>query len=139
VAYWRLFYHFVWSTKNRQPLIGAEFESSLHNVIAAKASKLGAIVHAVGGVEDHAHLAVSVPPSLALSDFISQVKGNSSHFVNHALAVPFAWQAEYGVVTFGGKHLDLVVKYVKSQRQHHQDGTAQAFLERTLRKGETSV
>jgi putative transposase len=139
VAFWRLFYHFVWSTKNRQPLIGADVEASLHNVMAAKATKLGAIVHAVGGVEDHVHLAVSVPPKLSLSDFVSQVKGNSSHFANHELGFPFAWQAEYGVVSFGGKQLDVVVKYVKNQRQHHLDKTTMAFLERTLEKGELPV
>ena len=139
MPFWRLFYHFVWSTKNRQPLIGADIEVSLHNVMAAKATKLGAIVHAVGGVEDHVHLAVSIPPKLSLSDFVSQVKGNSSHFVNHELGIPFAWQAEYGVVSFGGKQLDVVVKYVKNQRQHHLDKTTMAFLERTLKKGELPV
>ena len=102
MPYWRLFYHFVWGTKNREPLIAPEWEDSLHNVIAAKATELGAFVHAVGGTEDHAHLVVSVPPKIALSTFIGQVKGNSSHFVNHELNVDihFAWQAEYGVVSF---------------------------------------
>lgn len=138
MAYWRLFYHFVWSTKLRRPLIQPEIESSLHNVIAAKAAQIGGFVHAVGGVEDHIHLVVSVPPKLSLSDFISQVKGNSSHFVNQELNVPFAWQAEYGVVSFGGKQLDLVVKYVKNQREHHADKTTIAFLERSPMPGETS-
>jgi hypothetical protein len=70
-----------------------------------------------------------------LSDFISQVKGNSSHFVNHELNVLFAWQAEYGVVSFGGKQLDFVVKYVKTQREHHADKTTIAFLERSRLPG----
>ena len=121
MAYWRLFYHFVWSMKLRRPLIQPEIGPSLHNVIAAKATRIGGFVHAVGGVEDHVHLVVSVPPKLSLSDFISQVKGNSSHFANHELNVLFAWQAEYGVVSFGGKQLDIVIKYVKNQRQHHTD------------------
>ncbi|MCL5995360.1 MAG: IS200/IS605 family transposase [Chloroflexi bacterium] len=138
MAYWRLFYHIVWSTKNRHPLIQAEFEGSLHNVIAAKAKQLGAMVHAVGGIEDHVHLAASVPPKISLSVFISQVKGNSSHFVNQSLGIPFAWQSEYGVVSFGGKNLDLVVKYVKSQHQHHAEQTLLAFLEHTYVKGESA-
>jgi putative transposase len=132
VPYWRLFYHFVWGTKNRLPLIAIEWENSLHNVIAAKATELSAFVHAVGGIEDHVHLVVSVPPKIALSTFIGQVKGNSSHFVNHELdvGVYFAWQAEYGVVSFGGRMLDMVVRYAKDQRRHHRDGTVMAMLER---------
>jgi len=134
MPYWRLFYHFVWGTKNREPLIAPEWEDSLHNVIAAKATELGAFVHAVGGTEDHAHLVVSVPPKIALSTFIGQVKGNSSHFVNHELNVDihFAWQAEYGVVSFGGKMLDMVAGYAKNQRKHHTEGTTIAMLEQVV-------
>ena len=138
MSYWRLFYQFVWGTKNREPLIALEWEEALHNVIAAKATELNAFVYAVGGIEDHVHLVVSVPPKIALSTFIGQVKGNSSHFVNHELRldVHFAWQAEYGVVSFGGKMLDMVVRYAKTQRQHHADGTTIAMLERDTFEGE---
>ena len=134
MPYWRLFYHFVWGTKNREPLIASEWENSLHNVIAAKVTKLGAFVYAVGGTEDHIHLVTSVPPKIALSTFIGQVKGNSSHFVNHELNVDiyFAWQAEYGVVSFGGKRLDMVVQYAKNQREHHTKGTTIAMLEQAV-------
>jgi putative transposase len=131
MPYWRLFYHFVWGTKNGEPLIEPEWTSSLYNVIAAKAADLGALAHAVGGIETHVHLIASVPPKIALSKFVGQVKGNSSHFVNHELDVetPFAWQAEYGVVSFGGKKLDMVIKYVKNQRAHHTEGTTITMLE----------
>jgi REP element-mobilizing transposase RayT len=132
MPYYRLFYHLIWGTKNREPVIQPEFEASLHHVIAAKAKDLGAFVYAIGGVEDHVHLVATVPPPIALADFIGQVKGNSSHWVNHETSLPyhFSWQAEYGVVSFGGKQLDLVVKYVKNQRQHHLEGTIIRFLER---------
>lgn len=132
MPYSRLFYHIILGTKNREPLIQIEFEESLHNVIAAKGKDLGSFVYAVGGIEDHIHLVASVPPRIAMADFIGQVKGNSSHWVNHELALSyqFNWQAEYGVVSFGGKQLDVVVKYVKNQRQHHLEGTIISFLER---------
>lgn len=133
MPYWRLFYHFVWGTKHREPLIAPEWEGSLHNAIAAKAAELGAFVHSVGGTDDHAHLVASVPPRIALSTFIGQVKGNSSHFVNHVLNADtqFAWQAEYGVVSFGGKMLHRVAEYAKNQRKHHAEGTTIVMLEQT--------
>ena len=132
MPYWRLFYHFVWGTRNREPLIAPEWEEQLHSVMAAKVTELGAFVYGVGGTEDHVHLVASVPPSIALSTFIGQVKGNSSHFVNHVLSpdTHFAWRSEYGVVSFGGKVLDVVVRYVKNQRQHHTDETTMVMLER---------
>jgi putative transposase len=133
MPYWRLFYHFTWATRQREALISADFEAALHNVIAAKASALGGIVHAVGGTENHVHLAVSVPPGISLADFVGQVKGNSSHFVNHDVkpGYVFAWQHDYGVVSFRGGQLDGVVKYIKDQHRHHQDHSVIASLERS--------
>ena len=131
MSYWRLFYHFVWATKDREPLIAAQIEVSLHKVIVAKAQELGGIVHAVGGIEDHVHLVVSVPPRLALSDFIRQVKGASSHFANHGVSLPyrFAWQTEYGVISLANAHLNTAIAYVRHQRQHHNQATLIANLE----------
>jgi putative transposase len=135
VPYWRLFYHFVSSTKNRGPLIARYFEQPLYNAIAAKVVDLGGIAHAVGGIADHLHLVASVPPKIALSTFIGQVKGSSSHFVNHEIQpeYKFAWQDEYGVVSFGERHLGWVVRYVHDQAQHHEQSTITERLERTLK------
>jgi REP element-mobilizing transposase RayT len=132
MPYWRLFYHFVWGTKGGEPLIEMEWEIPLHNVIAAKAAQLEAMVYAVGGTDNHIHLVASVPPKVALSMFVGQVKGSSSHWINHDLkpAYQFAWQSEFGVVSFGGKQLDAVVRYAKNQRQHHGSGTMISGLER---------
>jgi len=133
MPYWRLFYHFVWSTKHREPLIAQHFEQPLYNAIAAKVIDLGGIAHAVGGITDHIHLVASVPPKIALSTFIGQVKGNSSHFVNHEIRpeYKFAWQDEYGVVSFGERHLGWVVRYTHNQAQHHEQGTTIERLEFT--------
>ena len=132
MPYWRLFYHFVWATQGREPLIEPACEKRLHGAIRAKADELGALVHAVGGTADHVHLVVSVPPAISLAQFIGQVKGNSAHCVNHEMDLPFqfAWQAEYGVVSFGGKQLDWVVKYVLNQRVRHQEGSTVVLMER---------
>jgi putative transposase len=129
MPYWRLYYHFVWTTKNRLPLITPEVEKELFGYLIGKAHKLKSIVHAVGGVEDHVHLAASVPPSVALSDFVARLKGSSSHHLNEILKDAFAWQRGYGVVSFGEKQLPWVVGYVKTQKQHHVERTAVAKLE----------
>jgi len=132
LPYWRLFYHVVWGTKGREPLIGDWFASALYQRVADKAVQLDAIVHAVNGTEDHIHLAASIPPAMALAEMVRQVKGSSSHFINHELdlPVPFAWQAEYGVVSIGQKQLSTVVEYIKGQKQHHTQQTTIPMLER---------
>ncbi|MBK8615542.1 MAG: IS200/IS605 family transposase [Anaerolineales bacterium] len=132
MPYSKLYYHFIWSTKDRQPFIDLVIEPEIYRAITAKAQDMEGFVHAIGGVEDHVHLAVSIPPKIAPAKFIGEVKGNSSHFVNHVLKPDFEfyWQEEYGVLSFGEKNLSAVVRYIQNQKQHHADGTLIAEMER---------
>lgn len=132
MPYWKLYYHFVWGTKKRLPLIDSVLEPELYRAIAAKVQALGGFIHALGGTVDHAHLAVSIPSKLAPAKFIGDVKGNSSHFVNHVIKPDFEfyWQDEYGVLSFGERNLASVVRYIHNQKQHHADGTFIAAMER---------
>jgi REP element-mobilizing transposase RayT len=132
MPYWKIYYHFVWSTKNRLPLIDAKFEAELYRAIAAKVKDLGGFVHALDGTEDHTHLAASFPPKIAAAKFIGDVKGNSSHYVNHMIKPDFEfyWQDEYGVLTFGEKNLPAVVRYIHNQKKHHAEGTLIPAMER---------
>jgi putative transposase len=93
----------------------------------------GAFVHEIGGIETHVHLAVTIPPTLLISDFVGQLKGGSSHYVNQALGgrqKELQWQGGYGVVSFGMRDLPWVVEYVRNQREHHARGTVHERLER---------
>ena len=133
MSYWRLFYHITFAVKNREPLISSAIQPAIFRAITAKTAELNAIVHAIGGIEDHVHLAVSIPPKISLADFIGQVKGYSSHFINHTASPDsrFAWQEDYGVVSFGEKQLPVVVAYIHNQSAHHQQNTGFDGLERT--------
>lgn len=131
MPYWKLYYHFIWGTKQRLPLIDSALEPVLYRAIAAKAQNLDGFVHALGGIEDHVHLAVSIPPKIAPAKFIGDVKGNSSHFINHVIQPDFEfyWQDEYGVLSFGERNLASVVRYIHDQKQHHADGMLIAEME----------
>jgi REP element-mobilizing transposase RayT len=131
MPYWKLYYHFIWVTKNRLPLIDAVIEPQLYRAIAAKVKSMEGIVHAIGGVEDHVHLAVSIPPKLAPAKFIGDVKGNSSHYINYVVKPDFEfhWQNEYGLVSFGEKDLPTVVRYIHNQKQHHAERALIAAME----------
>ena len=130
---WRLYYHLVWGTKERQPLISSAKEAKLYPYIIGKADNLGCITHAIGGIEDHIHLVVSIPPHLSISDFVKQIKGSSSHYLNQIFknSSKFIWQEGYGVFSLGFKQLDKAIAYTKNQKQHHQQGTVNAYLEQT--------
>ncbi len=132
MPYWKLYYHFIWSTKKCLPLIDPALEAELYRAIAAKVKDMDGFVHAIGGMEEHVHIAVSIPPKLAPAKLVGDVKGNSSHYVNHVIKPDFEfyWQGEYGVSSFGEKNLSAVVRYIHNQKQHHANGTLIAAMER---------
>jgi putative transposase len=132
--FWRTHYHLVWATKDRSPFITPDREAILYPYIRGKSDALGCMVQAIGGIHDHLHLIVSIPPTLAVTDFIKQIKGSSSHHLNqhpHDQPTPFAWQRGYGVITIGSKQCDRAIAYVNNQQQHHQSQTTIAALELT--------
>ena len=133
MPYWQLFYHAVWATRCREPLISAEVESVIHGLLRGKAVGLGAEVFALNGMEDHVHLVTSIPPKLAVAAFIGKVKGATSTRFNKSglLNRPFFWQEEYAVLSFDRKRLPQYVAYVRNQKTHHAKGSVIPILERT--------
>lgn len=142
MAFWRIYYHLVWATKERQPLITPDRETKLYNYIIHKSDNLNCIIHAIGGIEDHIHLIASIPPSLSIAEFVKNIKGSSAHLLNknlnknHRLSenainyIPFSWQRGYGVLSLGSKQLEQAVSYAKNQKNHHSQGTAMTSLEK---------
>ena len=62
MSFWRHYYHIVWATKARRPLITAQVEVRLYGYLVSKACELETHVYAINGIADHVHLVASIPP-----------------------------------------------------------------------------
>ena len=60
MIFWRCYYHFVWTTKNRDPFLDIAYEPMIFRVIHEKAADNDSQVLAIGAVADHIHVAVSL-------------------------------------------------------------------------------
>ena len=100
--------------------------------MAAKAKALVGMTYAIGGIMDDTHLAVSVPPKIAIAKFVGEAKGNSSHFINQIVKpnFEFYWQDEYSMLSFGGKNLPALARYIQNQKSHHAGGNLIAAMEK---------
>ena len=132
MPFWRNYYHLVWATKNRNPLIQPDIEPHLHSYLLHKAKELDVRVFAINGWTDHVHLIVSIPPKLSVSDVVKRLKGASAHDLNHVIGVEshFQWQRGYGVLTLGERQRDRAEAYVNNQKEHHGRQTTNDWLER---------
>ena len=132
MSFWRTYYHLIWSTSSRQPLITPDREQELYGYIIGKSDAISCIVHAINGMEDHLHIVASIPPKISVSDFVKQIKGSSAYHMNHihsSLKLSFAWQEGYGVFTLGSKQLEIAKTYVANQKIHHAEKTIIKALE----------
>ncbi len=124
--------HITWHTKDSAPLLVPQVEAVVHHYLRGRCINTPSVfIHEIGGIETHVHLAVSIAPTLLISEFIGQLKGSSSHEVNQKLGRKVLdWQTGYGVVSFGTRDLNWVREYIRNQRARHAGGTIEERLER---------
>ena len=125
--------HFVWSTADRLPLISEEIETELYRLIESEAKRLGADVLAIGGTENHVHLLVWLPPKLAPSQFMQQLKGTSSHVGRRLRGEEalFRWQHGFGVFSLSRPDIPCVKRYIANQKERHAAGALWPTMEAT--------
>src|SRR5215510_1544326 len=101
--------HIIWHTKGSLPLLNPAIEARAHHHIRHYVLQTeSCLFHEVGGTDNHIHLAVSVPPTLLISEWIGKVKGASSYYTNKEAPnhnKVLEWQTGYGIVSFGTKDL----------------------------------
>ena len=131
MPFWRLYYHLVWATKDREPLITAGIEDNLYAYLVHKAAEMDVYVYAVNGWYDHVHLVVAIPPKHSVAEVVKRLKGASSHHLHVTnLAPSLEWERGYGALSLGEKQRPVAEAYVLNQKTHHAQQTPIAWLER---------
>ena len=129
-------FHCVFSTKERRRLITPELRERLWPFLGgiARQNKMKAIE--IGGVEDHIHILLSLPSTLAISKALQLIKGGSSKWVHETFPEHrlFAWQEEYGAFSVSMSQLDKTIEYIKGQVEHHRKMTFQEEFLALLKK-----
>lgn len=120
MSYTKLLYHIVYATKERAPLITNALRPRLHEYLGGIVNGLGGVPIEINGVSDHVHLLVRLRPTIAVSDFLSKLKSNSSSWAKRQTRGRFAWQVRYGAFTVSESQVDSVRRYIRNQEKHHQ-------------------
>lgn len=127
----QLYYHFVWATHERQPLLVAELRPELLRIQAEEIAQRGGILIRQNCVADHMHLLVRLTPNVLVSDFIGQVKGASCYRFNHEVnpRLRLKWQEGYAVLTLREEEVAKVARYIDNQERLHQQRKLSRVLE----------
>ena len=127
--------HLIFSTKNREPLIGPDIRPRLHGYLVGILDKLKSPSLQTGGVADHIHILLALGRTISQAELVEEVKKSSSKWMKSDGGVAgFSWQAGYGAFSIGESQADTVIHYIQNQEEHHRKVTFQdefrKFLER---------
>ena len=126
-TYTALFYHIVFSTKNRVPFIKHDIEERVWEYVGGVARHHKMTALQVGGIEDHLHVLVMAPATLSPSEMAQWLKSDSSKWIHEEFPdlQDFGWQDGYGAFTVSKANVPSVIGYIQNQRAHHQTKTFQ--------------
>lgn len=118
-TYASLYFHLIFSTKNRVPTIDGLWMKDLHSYLGGTTRGLGGVALAVGGVDDHVHMLVSLKTTHCVADHIREVKKASCRWaLGHKR--DFEWQEGYAAFTVSASGLPNARQYIENQEQHHR-------------------
>ena len=120
-TYKSVYYHIVTHTKNNQPFLNENIRETIYHFIWNKCKRLGFYLHRIGGTENHIHLLIYIPPKIAVSEAVGNLKGSVSYFINQELKGEniLYWQRGYGVLTVCKENFQRIYDYIKNQEEHH--------------------
>jgi putative transposase len=117
-SYTNLIFHIVYGTKERRPFIDQEFQPRLYEYLGGTIRGLNGISLEIGGIEDHVHVLVKLPPTITVSDFLEKLKANTSKW-SKTVRRGFGWQDGYAAFTVSESQVERVRHYIQNQREHH--------------------
>jgi len=135
-TYTQLFVHSTFSVRNRLKLILPRFKDELYKYITGIIRNKKHKLYAIGGIEDHIHVLVSMRPDVSVSDMIKDIKMNSTNWINgkRFLKTKFGWQEGFGAFTYAKSQVDVVCKYILNQERHHKKITFEEEYRKLLEK-----
>jgi REP element-mobilizing transposase RayT len=111
--------HIVFGTKERSSLITKELQPKLWSYIVGICRNRDILPFIVGGMPDHVHALVRLPPILPLAKAVSLIKANSSRWLGEH-GIRFSWQEGYGAFSVSSSNLRVVEQYIQNQEMHHR-------------------
>ena len=120
-TYTSILVHVVFSTKERRQLIPEDLQQRLWSYMGGIARTNSMKALAIGGMEDHAHLLLSLHPTMPVAKGVQLIKAGSSKWMHEKVGrKSFAWQEAYGAFSIGVSQAEATVRYIHNQEEHHR-------------------
>ena len=121
-SYRQFLYHIVLVTYKRRKVITEEHHDQLFKYIHGIVKNKNSVLYRINGTEDHIHMLCDVHPQISFSYFVSIVKTASNKWMKASGLFPEfeAWATGYGAFTKSMRDKNMMINYIKKQKEHHR-------------------
>ena len=128
--------HLIYSTKHRQHLLDEIIQPEMFRYIAGICNNLGCFPVQIGGYTNHIHALFLLSKKMALMKVVEEIKSHSSGWIKSKGEAyqNFYWQNGYGAFSVNPSEVDIVVEYIRNQKQHHQQVQFEEEFRKVLKK-----
>ena len=124
-SYRQIIYHIVFRTKDSRTTLQPTHSEELYKYIWGIIKNKKGVLYRINGMEDHIHILSDLHPTVALSDYIRDIKTASSVWLKQNGNFPEfdGWADGYAALTYALRDKDIIVNYIKNQQEHHKQFT----------------
>ena len=114
-------YHVIWCPKYRRKVLVNGVDVRLKELIQSISKEYSFEILEMEIMPDHVHLLIDVDPQFGINKVVKTIKGKTSRILRDEFPwlrtkLPTLWTNSYFVTTVGSARLDVVKKYIQSQK-----------------------
>jgi len=135
-SYRQILYHLIFRTKDSRKTLTQDHSRELYAYILGFIKNNNGFLYRINGIEDHLHILCDLHPSIALANYMRDLKTSSSIWLKQSGKFPEfeGWADGYAALTYSWKDKDMIVNYIKNQQEHHKKESFEEELRRLLKE-----
>ena len=133
-SYRQILYHLVFRTKDSRKSLVHAHSRELYAYMMGIIRNKNCFLYRINGMEDHLHILCDLHPTIALADYMRDIKTASSGWLKQSgkFSEFKGWADGYAALTYGWKDKEMIVNYIKNQQHHHKKESFEDELKRLL-------
>jgi len=141
MSYTKLLFHIVIRTKYSRRTIPNEYADELYRYIWGYIKNKKSVLYRINGMPEHLHMFVQLHATIAMSDFIRDLKTSTHAWLDASPNFPDfeSWGKKYCAISYCIRDKAMIVNYIKNQREHHAGESFKEEFIRLLAENEIEV
>ena len=133
-SYRQVLYHLIFRTKDSRKTLVQEHSRELYAYVMGIIKNKNCLLFRINGMEDHLHILCDLHPTIALADYMRDIKTSSSIWLKQSEKFPEfdGWADGYATLTYSWRDKDMIVNYIKNQQEHHKKESFKDELRKLL-------